>query len=444
MIPEHLMNTPRLFTALAEWGACLTYVLILRRRYSGFSMKALVLLALPLFGLYQLTAGGFPLYLWIPAMAGAILLMNLFLLITTESSFKDTAFCCIRAFVLAEFAASLHWQLYVWWAVNAKQFSELWAFISMAVLYTMIFFVYYLLEKEHIPKDERMNVSGKELFGAALTALGAFFISNLSFVSPHTPFSGVSDSILYVRTLVDLGGLIILFAQQDKREELRLRSENQSINLVLQRQYEQYRLSIDNMEMLRREFHDLKHYMIAIRKEQDPEKKEQYLLEMETAILTQEALSNTGNSVLDVILTTKSTYCIQNNIHFTCMADGNLISFMHVKDICSIFGNALDNAIECVSQYEDPEKRLVNLSMFRRNEFLMIQCENYVESSVVLRKNGLPSTTKADSGNHGYGLKSIQHAAAKYGGTMTLHSEGGWFRVQVLIPGEPSWLRHEG
>ena len=100
----------------------------------------------------------------------------------------------------------------------------------------------------------------------------------------------------------------MLFSMQEKREELRMRSENQAMNIVLQRQYDQYRLSIDNIELLRREFHDLKHYMIAIRSEQDPKKKEQYLLEMEEAIHTQEALTNTGNSVLDVVLTTKSTY----------------------------------------------------------------------------------------------------------------------------------------
>lgn len=52
-----------------------------------------------------------------------------------------------------------------------------------------------------------------------------------------------------------------------------MRSENQAMNILLQRQYDQYRLSIDNIELLRREFHDLKHYMIAIRSEQDPKRR---------------------------------------------------------------------------------------------------------------------------------------------------------------------------
>ena len=236
------------------------------------------------------------------------------------------------------------------------------------------------------------------------------------------------------RTLVDFGGLVMLYALQDKREELRMRSENQAMNTILQHQYDQYRLSIDNIELLRREFHDLKHYLIAIRAEQNPEKKEQYLLEMEEAIHTQEALSNTGNSVLDVILTTKSTYCLQNNIRFTCMADGKLLSFMYVKDICSIFGNMLDNAIECISQFEDPEKRLITLKMYQQNRLLMVQCENYSENSVSLKPGQLPSTTKKDRSSHGYGLKSIRNSVDKYGGTMTLQSKNNWFTLQILFP----------
>lgn len=279
-----------------------------------------------------------------------------------------------------------------------------------------------------------MEVERKELLGAASIGLGAFLMSNISFVMPNTPFSSAAGSLLYVRTLVDFGGLIMLFAQQNRRKELRVRSENHAMNVVLQRQYDQYRMAIDNMELLRREFHDLKHYMIAIRAESDPQKKEQYLLEMEKAIVTQEAMADTGNQVLDVVLTTKSTYCTQNKITFTCMADGKLISFLHVKDICSIFGNALDNAIECVSQFEDPEKRLITLSVSKKNNFLMIQCENYSENRLVMADSKLPSTTKSNKLYHGYGLKSIQAAAQKYGGTMTVSFMDHWFTLKVLIP----------
>ena len=84
-----------------------------------------------------------------------------------------------------------------------------------------------------------------------------------------------------------------------------MRSENQAMNIVLQRQYDQYRLSIDNIELLRREFHDLKHYMIAIRSEQDPKKKNSIFWKWRRRSTHRKRSQIQGNSVLDVVLTTK-------------------------------------------------------------------------------------------------------------------------------------------
>ncbi|MBS5063163.1 MAG: sensor histidine kinase [Hungatella hathewayi] len=432
----NLIDTPRICTALAEWAACVTYIMILRRKWSGWKLYGVLGGMLAWFLLYQHLAGMAPLFLWIPGMLGAIFCMYLFIYFTCDVSRQDAGFCCVRAFVLAELAASLQWQLNVWMVIHFQLQSLILAAVIMLSVYLLLFAGYWFLEREHIPKDENLNITNKELSGAIIIALTAFIISNLSFVMPDTPFSSATSSILYVRTLVDFGGLVMLVTQLEKREELRMRGENQLMNVMLQRQYDQYRMSIDNIELLRREFHDLKHYMIAIRAEEDPKKRDQYLEEMEQAITAQEALTNTGNRVLDVVLTTKSTYCSQKQITFTCMADGSLISFMHVKDICSIFGNALDNAIECVSQFDDPEKRLVTMSMFRKNQFLMIQFENYTDTTLKLGSNHLPRTTKDNTQYHGYGLKSIQAAAQKYGGSMTLQSKDNWFTLSVLIPVE--------
>lgn len=432
----NLMDTPRICTAFAEWAACTVYILMLRRKFSGAKLYGALGGLLVWFLIYQQLAGIAPLYLWIPGMLGAIGCMYLSICLLCDVSWKDAGFCCARAFVLAEFAASLQWQLNVWLAINFPHSNLLTLAAVMIIVYLICYPGYWILERGHIPQDASMNVGSKELLGAAAIALAAFVISNLSFIMPDTPFSSATSSILYVRTLVDFGGLVMLVTQMEKREELRMRSENQIMNVMLQRQYDQYRMSIDNIELLRREFHDLKHYMIAIRAEEDPQKRDQYLEEMEQAILNQEALTNTGNRVLDVVLTTKSTYCSQKGINFTCLADGSLISFMHVKDICSIFGNALDNAIECVSQFDDPEKRLVTLSMFQKNRFLMIQFENYTETVLELDSNCLPRTTKGNTQYHGYGLKSIQAAAQKYGGSMTLQSKDNWFTLSVLIPTE--------
>jgi len=59
----------------------------------------------------------------------------------------------------------------------------------------------------------------------------------------------------------------------------------------------------------------------------------------------------------------------KNNIRITCVVDGKLLDFMHVTDICTIFGNALDNAIENTVLIGDPEKRLIHVTVSSHKSF---------------------------------------------------------------------------
>lgn len=46
------------------------------------------------------------------------------------------------------------------------------------------------------------------------------------------------------------------------------------------------------------------------------------------------------------------------------------------------------------------------------NQLLMIQCENYTETSLSLKPDQLPTTTKQNAGYHGYGLKAFSRQPA--------------------------------
>lgn len=429
-----LIYTPRILTAISEWLACLVYIFIMKtklpkRKLAVFASGFLVLLIL-----YHLVIDKLPLFLWIPGMIGAFFLMTIFIHLTVNLNWKDLLFIGARAFLFAEFNASFHWHFYVWTAVRLGTVEKFYWYITAIPAYILIITVYYLIEKKNISNEAPLNVNNKELIFSILSVLIIFTISNLSFVTLSTPFSIEEGSILYVRMIVDLGGLVLLYVQQNKREELRIKLENQAIDSILQKQYEQYQLLVNNDERLHRELHDLKHYIIALHSETNPEKKLQYLTEINEAIEIQEAFNNTGNHVLDVILTSKSIYCHEHDIQLTCMANGKLLDGIHVKDICSIIGNALDNAIECVIQYKEADKRHINFSIVQENHFVLISCENYYESCFQLPPGHLPATTKSSKENHGYGLKCIQSCVQKYDGFMTIHNANHQFSLQAVIP----------
>jgi len=58
-------------------------------------------------------------------------------------------------------------------------------------------------------------------------------------------------------------------------------------------------------------------------------------------------------------------------------------------------------------------------------------------------EDGLPTTTKADSDYHGYGIKSIISTVKKYGGNVTINTSDNWFILRMLIPLQDGGGRHE-
>ena len=98
-----------------------------------------------------------------------------------------------------------------------------------------------------------------------------------------------------------------------------------------------------------------------------------------------------------------------------------------------IFGNALDNAIECEMKIPEKEKRLIHVTVSRQKAFLILRFENYCEEEVQ-HQGGTLTTTKKDKKYHGYGMKSIRYTVNKYGGAVTIDTKENWFDLKILIP----------
>jgi sensor histidine kinase regulating citrate/malate metabolism len=283
------------------------------------------------------------------------------------------------------------------------------------------------------------ELDSKDFFVVALIATLVFFVSNISFISIDTPFSGKNLSeIFYIRTLVDFSGLVILFALREQKLWLHAQGEIDAMQSILNKHYEQYMTSREQIEVLNRKYHDIKHMIGIIRAEENSEKKKGYLDEMEAGIKLYEAQNKTGNAVLDTVVNSKSILCAAKGITFTIVADGTLLDFMDVMDICSIFGNALDNAVESVEKVSEKDKRIMKLSVYQQNTFLLIRFENYFENELRYEGENL-ATTKADKFYHGFGVKSIKSIVEKYEGSVVVSANGNWFTLCALIPIKPTF-----
>lgn len=226
--------------------------------------------------------------------------------------------------------------------------------------------------------------------------------------------------------------LILLLLFHIPREN-KLSHEKEAMEQIIHVMGERQQISRENIEIINRKCHDIKHQLKALENLEDREERRGYVKEIRDAISIYDAIYQTGNSALDSVLRDKGFLCQEYNIKFSCMVDGESLSLMDTLDIYALFGNALDNAIESVMQEEDEEKRLINMHVTRNGKMLHIHIDNYCKDNLTF-EDGLPLTTKQDKNYHGIGVRSIRHIAEKYNGNVVMRYKNARFLLDLLIP----------
>jgi len=431
---EELPDIPRIYTALAQWLACVVFVAGLnpewRRSFKLLGISALFLVLQSALLVTTVEATGL---LWLIIMAASWILMFAFIFACCKIPKIDASYYTIHAVVLAEFAASLEWQIhcFLWPQSDGAVLS---AIILLCAVYAAVFAGARLIIKHFALRDAALYITPRHLLTVSVIGISVFTISNLGFLTTQTPFSGhYHREIFNIRTIMGLCGLLFLGVYNFARSEMFVQKELGAVQSILRSQSEQYRHAKDKQDYINRNYHDLKHKIAYLRAEQDPIRRNIFLDAMEKDIKEYEMMFKTGNPVLDTILTDHGMRCNECEINLTCVADGALLNGMDVMDICTVFGNALGNAIEHSKKIKDAEKRLIHVAVFSKLDYLVIRFENYMEGQLSF-EGGLPATTKGDVYNHGYGLKSVKYVSDKYSGTMSVEEKGGWFVMQIVMP----------
>ena len=433
-----LRNVPPVWTAAFHWMSCLLYAGLLPRRRGRrrYWLTALALLAVQLpYMMVIAPLDGLPFNLGMAGFAGLTLLPFVLL---NQGDMRSHLYYCARAFILGGFTVSLAWQLYSYYGSRFGWLRPFWAEAAfMLAVGGAVYAAMWLLERGRRREMAEMSVTRPAYLGAVAIAFVIYILSSLSYSTVETPFAATAEADAFsIRTIAYLGGVAILYAYHLQLCELYAVREVNALQSVVDLQYANYRLSQESIDLVNRKYHDLKHQIAALRADLSGPEKLDCLNQIERDIRVYESRSDTGNKVLDAILTAKSAHCLDRGITLTCLADGAALEFMGVVEVSALFGNALDNAIEAVDKLPDRSERLIRLSVARQRGFLCVKVENRCGDGLVI-DGELPRTTKADKSLHGYGLKSIRATAEQYGGSVTVQAEGGWFTLGIVIPIPP-------
>ena len=198
----YLSDIPRLFTAAAEWCACLVFILNRPRRFSGPRLWSLLGLGLVLQCVFLQATDELHIALWLPCMAGAVGLMFFLIAACCGIPLPGAVYFTACAFLTAEFAASLEWQLWSYTRhllgleAGAGHTMGL-SLVFLAAVYAGVFGLMYWLQARRKDPDTALVFQPKDLWPPVLISAACFLMSNLSFVYSNIPFTSSAIEGIY-------------------------------------------------------------------------------------------------------------------------------------------------------------------------------------------------------------------------------------------------------
>ncbi len=361
-------------------------------------------------------------------VVAGIFSLNIFLLslglcaFLFENKFTDILFCCVGAQFTQNLSYNVENVFYLPFADIINNIG--WfciSFGSMAAVYAVTYFAFI----RHMRGSGIVRIGSPYIFVMAIASALFVYVMQYLFQLYKIDRLWITRFPLIVCCIFGLVMMYSLLAYKDEQ------AENAQLEYLLRQERKQYETTKNSIDLINMKAHDLKHHVKRAQSAIAYDSEE--LQEIADVVSEYEKTVNSGNKTLDVILTEKQYRCKQNDIEFSIIADGGELAFVHTSDLVSIFGNALDNAIECELNIEQKEKRCIALRIVRKGGMVSVHIENYCEEKPEFA-DGLPLTTKSDKRFHGFGMKSIKYAVDKYDGSVCAAVDGMLFSLDILLP----------
>lgn len=358
-----------------------------------------------------------------------------------DIAFANALFAATAGYTLQNLASGIEQCILLLVRINNTVLSNIiFALISL-IISIILYGIAWRLLAQPIRRHGQITIQN-----LAMVAIFAFVILiNIGFdlIIKGLPFFAIPHGhVLALRIIHLITCMFILMVEYELLYNRHLQQEVRTIQQILSESERQYRISKETIEAINIKSHDLKH-QIRLLSNGKAHVDQEMLKAIQHDVECWDATVSTGNDALDVILTEKSLLCSAAHISLSIIADGEALTHMKDAEIYSLFGNALDNAYEAVSQCEDPEKRAISVVIRSVAGMCSIHIENYFalpqgKAPSTFNSDGqtkkLPSTTKDDPINHGFGLKSIQAIVHSYDGSLTFTTCQDIFHLNILIP----------
>ena len=215
--------------------------------------------------------------------------------------------------------------------------------------------------------------------------------------------------------------------------------QNRELLSFMYMQKQQYDYQLQQSAAIRCFKHDLVNHMGVLRELANQKKTEEVKEYIDTIWNMQDGFDlkiHTGDSLFDVILNCYFYLAKKENIDFAVTGKLTRETDFEMFDITTLMGNILQNALEAAVQTAIPK---IRVELIEQKKEIFIVVSNSMAKEMNTPKSFL-RTSKADTANHGFGLKNIVATVCKYHGEYYMESivENGdiMFKISIAIPKE--------
>lgn len=240
---------------------------------------------------------------------------------------------------------------------------------------------------------------------------------------------------LYMSVICAIGLLYSVLIILYLYERMAIQAEKLKEKELLEQQFEAQVSHLEELVLAQEQistFHDISNHMVSLKSYLDCHNYEEgnnYLAKLIQKTDMYSDIIDTGNTVIDAIITAKRNLARKNNIKFNVdlQIPANLL--IDSSDSSVILGNALDNAIEACENIMS--EKYVDMRMVYHNNSLSCKITN--PASDECQYNNQLKTTKADKQNHGIGTKNIKRTLEKYKNTYRMEYDSGEFVFSFIL-----------
>jgi hypothetical protein len=372
--------------------------------------------------LYSVTSFGIMLSYVFLSKRGTIS-QKFFALLLVEALFMGTSLAGAGLATLFTDVSIVHTQVY---QDNAR-------LLTIVFIKAIQIIAFYCLAK----KNHRIReLQKKPLLALACAAIMVymclvFLFTNISHFDGQTShiFMWLSMGLMFV--LVGIFAMYEMFVREETR--------NIDLSTSLQRleMESHFFKELDTMQAdLRIWRHEHKNNLVALRaliEGGSQEKMLGYLDKISGESYHESAMLQTGNTVLDAVVSSKMLLARSRGIEASVQAVYPEINSIEDNDLCAIAGNLLDNAIEaCERMSNGTQTRFISFSLFVKGKNLALSILNSYGGEI--KRAGKRFLTAKNHPLHGIGIQYVDSIVEKYQGHVLREYQNGVFETHVMLP----------